>query len=219
MNRLQLVQELCRLAGITDTGGPTTTIGQTGDIRKAVAYIDIAHNEIQLEYFDWNFLWGTNTITTSAGTAAYQGQSDLGIWDERRIYYDGRKLRVVAYQDYTPDADRENGPPEFVVIRPDNQLLLVPTPDDVYEISYDYFKRPRILTANDMEPLIPSDYRMVIVGRALMIYANFESAEEAKVQGQELYQIHMDALKAHEAPRRAQLQGRAENSPIVVIPE
>lgn len=219
MNRLQLAQELCRLAGITDTGGPTTTIGQTGDYRKAVAYIDAAHAEIQLKYFDWNFLWGTSTLSLSADIAAYQGQSDLGIWDERRIYYDGQLLSVVAYQDYLPDPDRETGPPEYVVIRPDNQLLIVPTPDDAYTISYDYFKRGKVLSANTDEPLIPSDYHMAIVGRALMIYGNYESAEEAKIQGQELYEMHMKALDAHEAPRRAQLQGRAENSPIVVIPE
>jgi hypothetical protein len=59
---------------------------------------------------------------------------------------------------------------------------------------------------------------MAIVGRALMIYANYETAEEAKVQGQELYEMFMGALTAHEAPRRAQLQGRAENTQIVVVP-
>lgn len=219
MNRLALVQELCRLSGITDTGGPTTTINQTGDYRKAVAYIDIAHREIQLKFFDWNFLWGTSAVATSAGVAVYQGQSDLHIWDEAAFYYDGRELRVCPYQDYVPDTSRENGPPEYVVIRPDNQLLIVPTPDDVYTITYDYFKKPRVLTENTTEPLIPEDYRMAIVGRALMMYGNYETAEEAKVQGQELYDMHMTALVMHEAPRKAQLQGRAENMPIVVVPE
>ena len=219
MNRLQLVQEMCRLAGITDTGGPTTTISQTGDYRKAVGYIDAAHQEIQLKYFDWNFLWASSTITTSAGIASYQGQPDVHIWDERRIFYSNSELPVIAYQDYVPDDDRANGPPEYAVILPNNQLMLVPTPDAAYTIRYDYFKRPRVLAANTDEPLIPADYRMAIVGRALIMYANYEAAEEAKVQGLELYEPHMKALEAHEAPRRAQLQGRAENSPIVVIPE
>lgn len=219
MNRLELVQDLCRLAGITDTGGPTTTIGQTGDFRKAVRYIDIAHEEIQFVYFDWNFLWGTSTVTTSADVASYQGQSDLGIWDEQRIYYDGRRLAVTPYQEYMPDPDRESGPPEYVVIRPDNQLLIVPTPDAAYTITYDYFKAPRVLTENTSEPLIPADYHMAIVGRALMLYGNFDAAEDAKIQGQELYEQYMDALIKHEAPRKAQMQGRAENTPIVVIPE
>lgn len=218
MNRLQLVQELCRLSGITDTGGPTTTISQIGDFRKAVGCIDIAHEEIQLKYFDWNFLWANSTVTTTADIPTYAGASDLHIWDEKRIYFRGEKLYVMPYQDYVPDPDRETGPPEYVVIQPNNQLLIVPTPDAAYTITYDYFRKPRALTENGTEPLIPSDYHMAIVGRALMIYGNYESAEESKIQGQELYEMYMGALTAHEAPRRAQLQGRAENTQIVVIP-
>lgn len=218
MNRLQLVQELCRLSGITNTGGPTTTISQIGEFRKAVAYVDTAHQEIQLKYFDWNFLWASSTITTAANISTYHGASDVHIWDDKRIFCAGNKLEVVAYQDYVPDPNRGVGPPEYVVIQPNNQLLIVPAPDGVYTITYDYFRRPRVLTANTEEPLIPADYRMAIVGRALMIYANYETAEEAKAQGQELYEMFMAALTAHEAPRRAQLQGRAENTQIVVIP-
>jgi len=216
MNRLRLVQELCRLAGITDTGGPTTTIGQSGDFAKAIRYIDIAHEEIQNMYFDWNFLWATNTITTAVGTAVYQGQSNLGIWDAERIYYDGQKLRVIDYRDYEPDANRSPGPPEYIVIRPDNQIQIVPVPDDVYSISYDYFRKPVALAENNDTPLIPADYRMAIVGRALMLYGNFEPAEEAKIQGQELYEMYMAPLIAHETPRKGQLMGRAENTPFVV---
>jgi hypothetical protein len=219
MNRLQLVQQFCRLAGITDTGGPTTTIDQVGDYRKAVSYIDIAHQEIQLMFFDWNFLWSASTVSTSADLAVYQGQSDLSLWDEKRFYYLNGKMQVVPYQDYEPDTGLQSGPPDFIVIRPDNQILIVPTPDDAYTITYDYFRRPLVLTENTTTPLIPSDYRMAIVGRALMLYGNFESAEEAKIQGQELYEMYIKQLILKEAPRRAQLQGRSENSPIIVIPE
>jgi hypothetical protein len=218
MNRLDLVQTLCRLAGITDSGGPPTTIGQTGDYRKAVAYTDMANEEIQIKHFDWNFLWATGVINTSNLVSVYQGESDLGIWDEKRIFYDGRALEVVAYQDYVPET-REPGEPDFVVIRPDNRLLIVPTPDDAYEITYDYFRKPQPLTLNTTQPLIPADYRMAIVGRALMMYGNYEGAEEAKIQGQELYEQHMKALELHELPRKAQMQGRSENTQIVVIPE
>jgi len=218
MNRLQLVQELCRLAGITDTGGPTTTLEQSGDYAKAVNYIDRALQEIYNLYFDWNFLWSSSTISTTADLAVYGGQSNLGIWDAQRVHYNNRPLPVRDYRDYVPDTERSTGPPESVVIRPDNQLLIVPTPDDAYTITYDYFRKPLALSANADEPLIPAQFRMVIVGRALMLYANYEGADEARTQGQELYEQYLRALSMHQTPRRAQLQGRAENSAIVVIP-
>jgi hypothetical protein len=218
MNRLQLVQEFCRLAGMTDTGGPTTTINQNGDYALAAYCIDVAHQEIQNLYFDWNFLWQTASLQTTAGTATYQGQSNIGIWDAMRVFCDGRPLRIMDYQDYVPDPNRENGPPEYGVILPNNQLLIVPTPDDAYTINYDYFRRPFVMTQNTDEPLIPRQYRRVIVGRALMIYGNFEAAEEIKIQGQELYEQYLNPLEAHETPRKGQRMGRAENMPITVIP-
>ena len=215
MTHLELVQEVVRLAGISDSGGPTTTVGQTGDYLKAVKYVAAAHEEIQGMFFDWDFLWGATTFDTSASLATYSGASDLGIWDVTRIYYGDKQLRRVIWQDYVPAVS--SGEPSFFTIQPDNKILIGPTPDDVYTITYDYYKAGKVLTADSDTPYIPARFQRIIVGRALMLYGNFESAAEAKVQGQELYAVYLDQLKAHQLARRQQTHGRASSEHLTSV--
>lgn len=218
MTYLEIVQEVCRLAGITNTGGPTTTVGQTGDYRKAIQYVTMAHEEIQNKYFDWDFLWGHSTFNTSASLANYAGASDLGIWDIQRIFYDGEKLDVLQWQDYVPET-LTNSEPDSLVLRPDNNLLVVPTPDDAYTITYDYFKMPKVLSANTDEPYIPARFQMAIVGRALMLHGMFESSQVALEMGADIYNQVMPQLENHQLSRRQQTHGRSESMPITVIAE
>lgn len=215
MTYLELVQEVVRLADISDSGGPTTTVGQTGDYLQAIKYVTAAHEEIQGMFFDWDFLWGAATFDTSAALATYSGASDLGIWDVARIYYNASKLRRVIWQDYVPE--EVSGAPAFFTIQPDNKILIGPTPDGTYTITYDYYKVGKTLTADADVPYIPSRFQRVIVGRALMLYGNFESAAEAKVQGQELYTVYLEQLKAHQLARRQQTHGRAGSEQLVSV--
>lgn len=219
MNKLELVQVVCRLAAITDSGGPTTLLSQTGDYLKAIKYLDMAHEEIQNMFADWNFLQGTATLTTVAELADYAGESGLATWDERRIYYNGQQIDIIPYQEYVPDPSATSHSPLQATIRPDNRIQFIPAPDDAYTITYDYFKAPKVLTANTDEPLIPSRHQMAIVGRALILYGNFESAPDAKIQGSELYAEYMGQLKNNELPRRKQTFGRSESADITVTVE
>jgi len=218
MNKLALVQELARLAGISDSGGPATLVGQTGDNQKAIRYIDAAHEEIQNEYADWNFLWASTSFNTTIDLAEYAGASGLLTWDVDRIYCDGEQVDVIAYQDYTPET-LDSAKPMQATILPNGQIKFIPAPDAVYPITYDYFKAPKVLSLNADESLIPSQYHMAIVARALIMYANFESAAEAKVQGEELYTKYMTQLKNNQLPRRKQMFARSESIDFTVIPE
>lgn len=221
MNRLELVQKLVRLGDIASSG-PSTTEDQTGDMLKAVNYIDDAYSRIQNMYNDWRFLWGSATLNLTGGTALYAGATSLKRWPlaqlggKSRIYYDNEPMEVRDWEDYIPDSTLSSGPPEYFVIRPDNQLLVVPTPDQAYTVTYDYYRNNHTLTANDDEPLIPSDFHMAIVGQALKMYANFESAEEAKVQALEILDEFMPALMADQLPRGASTYGAAEAAEIVI---
>ena len=215
MSYLDLVKELVRLASISDSGGPTTTAGQTGDYLKAVKYVTAAHEEVQGMFFDWDFLWSNATLDTSAGLATYAGAPDLGVWDVDRIYYNGVKLRRVVWQSYTPTVT--SGPPSWFTVRPDNSILIGPTPDAAYTITYDYYKAPKVLSVDSDVPDIPAQFHRVIVGRALMLYGNFESAPDAKVQGQELYMAYLEQLKAHQLARRQQTHGRGASEALVSV--
>lgn len=217
MTRLELVQELVMLAGFA-ASGPSTTLSQVGGYGKAVRYIDMAHEEIQSMYSDWDFLWAEDTITTVSGTAAYAGAADLGVWDTRTLYYDNEPLAVIDWKDYVAGSG-STGEPEQCIVRPDNKLLLVPTPDDAYTITYNYYRTPLKLAADDDEPLIPARFQRVIIGRALILFGNFEVAEEAKIQGQEIYQVYMRNLKDHQLSRRRNTAGLYESNEITVVVE
>jgi len=52
-----------------------------------------------------------------------------------------------------------------------------------------------------------------------MLYGNYENAEDAKVQGQEIYSLYLDRLERHQLPRRQQTHGRQESAPITVEAE
>lgn len=216
MTFLELVQKLVRYSGMADSG-PSTVTDQVGDYLKAVTYIQDAHAEVQSLHFDWDFLWGTGSFTTTAGIDIYPGISGLGIWDVDRIAASGNPLTPRSWADHTPSGD--SGTPQYVIVRPDNQLLLYPVPNGSYTVTYDYYKRPRILVENSDTPLIPAQFRNVIVGRALMLYGNYESAADAKVQGAEMYQSALDQLEKHQLSRRQQTHGRQESGAILVVAE
>lgn len=223
MDHLRLVQEFVRLADIAqEADTPPSVVSQTGQILEAINYIARAHAAIQVKWLDWKFLWGDiDTITTVDDTATYAGATGIGIWDKQRFFYDNEELDVMEWEDYVPDTTLAKGTPEFAVIRPDNQILLVPTPADVYTISYEYFLAPKELDLGDDEdlPLIPEQFHWAIIGKALMEYGTFESAEETRLHGAEIYLEFMTALEKHQLPRRQQMQGRRSGEQIVVTTE
>jgi len=53
---------------------------------------------------------------------------------------------------------------------------------------------------NGDEPAVPVQFRDIIVAQALVYYANYESADEAKTQAIEEYQDRMRQLESHSAP-------------------
>lgn len=218
MTFLQLCQELVRLGGMAGAGGPSSVEGQQGELKRAINFVSIAHEDVLNLHADWAFLWGNDHYDIDPSFSAYPPPPELHIWDERRIYVDGQPLHVIDWEDYTPE-QREPGRPEMAVIQPNNHLLIVPTPDREYRLDFDFFKKAEPLAGNDDVPAIPEQYQRVIIGRALMLYGNYEAAEDVKMQGSELYQMYLSKLEQHQLPRRQQTHGRQESMPITVVAE
>lgn len=217
MNFLEGVQALVKLAGVSSTPSPSSVTTNAGRLSSMVDYFQRAHEEVQNLHFDWLFLWAEGSQNTIADQPDY-GDTDVGIWNTDRIYLDGQKLPVYQWADYAK-AEATPPRPESAILRPDNRLLLIPTPDKAYELTYEYYKAPKVLVENTDEPLIPKQFRMVIVGRALIMYANYESAEEVKMQGTEIYQQYLEQLERHQLPRRQQTHGRSDSIDMVVTTE
>lgn len=216
MTYLQLCQELVRLGGMAGEGGPPLVTGQSGEYRRAIEFVRIAYEDVCNLHNDWDFLWGLEEIATEADMATYAGPEDVGTFDAERIFINGEALSFIDWQDYKPESLEADRPYAFT-IRPDGQLQLIPTPDAVYTLSVEYFKAAPSLAENTDVPLIPERFQRVILGRALILYGNYEAAQEVVAQGNELYRIYREMLERHQLSRRQQTHGRQESSPIQVV--
>lgn len=215
MTFLQLTQELARFAGMSG-GGPTNTEGQTGEPQRAVDFVRMAYEEICNLHFDWDFLWSTGTISATSDFALYSAPTDLHVWDVKRFTLDGEPIEVIEWADYHPEDYAASGRPEVVVIRPDSDIVLAPQPDQAYTLAFDYFISAPELVASADQPIIPVRYQRVILGLALLHYGNFEAAEDAIKQGQEIFQIYRSKLEMYQLTRRQQTHGRQESIDITV---
>src|SRR5688572_4470889 len=56
MNFLQLCQDLVSELGLAGGSGPTTVVGQAGELRNVVRWIAQANLDIENQWIDWKFL-------------------------------------------------------------------------------------------------------------------------------------------------------------------
>ena len=199
---LELVQDLHREVGAAGVA-PTAVTSQTGEASRMVGWVLKGDKFVQNLWTDWRFLWKQASLSTTASTATLAKPADMNFWDFETFRIDGDPLDVVEYHEVrseTPDTTEDK--PSRVIVMPDNSLKLEPVPDDTYSITADYWKKPTVMAANADISDIPSDYHEVILGRAMILYANYENAPEIKAQGEEIYIEQLARLENHELPNK-----------------
>lgn len=215
MTFLELVNALRRECSVSGSG-VTTVANQTGESKRLVEWIQQAHEDVQNYFFDWRFLKKTATFTTQNTTNIIQPPADLNIWDLERLYdSSGNEVEFVEYADVRELIDPTViGEPTRFILKNDNTLLADPYPDAAYEFTYDYFRSPQVLSADNDEPLIPVQFQRAIIGRAMMYYGNYESATEIKQQGAELFEYTLSKLVANQTATKQQFYGRSDSMDI-----
>jgi hypothetical protein len=92
--------------------------------------------------------------------------------------------------------------PVVIAVGPDQSLCLGPPPNALYTITADYFVAPTEMVADtDIPAGLPTRFHMLIVYRAMMKYAGFESAPEVYQRGSEENAGMYAQLLAVRAPR------------------
>lgn len=211
---LELVQALHSETGASGVA-PTAVTGQTGENLRLVNWVKRADLKIQRRWINWKFL--RNTFAAAGGNATSDGvntlatPNDLKTWDLKTftVIYPGETeknpLPAFEFEEVKDEIldETNEGPPNRVIVMPDNSLLFEPVPDGIYTIGADYYQQPTALAANSDVSAIPEEYHeSAILGRALIFYGNYENAPEAKKQGQELYAEGMQELENHQLPNQ-----------------
>jgi len=217
MNRLQLCQRLRQEVRISGSG-PTTTLGQAGEYKKIVDWIDAAYEDIQNLHSTWMFLQFPYSFNTIVGKKDYTpteaGLTALAFWkvqreSDVRCYYAVGDEQILDYHPW--DEFREvyligssratTGRPGKFTIQPNNTMSFDVIPDRIYAINGEYFKKPVSMAADADEPLFPSQYHMAIVYRAMMFYGADYAANEKYTHGQNEYKKILRKLEQSQLPK------------------
>lgn len=220
MNYLQLVQELWRESG---SGGtmPVTVTGQTGESGRLVEWIRSADIYLQSLYTDWNFLWGQEFFSTTPSLAFHTPAVPIGDFDRHAWFINSEPLRCVEYievKDYPRPTDP--GRPYQAVIMPDRRIRLDPSPDKVYTVRFDYWA-PATAMAPDgnSQSIVPPEYHEAIIGKALMMYAEYENAPEVMEKGTRKLSDWLTVLQARQLPGGRFMHKVAEGNDMVITVE
>lgn len=229
---LELVQQTrqsCSVAG----NGPSTVTGQVSEYARLVEYVQLAHEEIQLKWFDWLFLWKEGAFDTIASQGSYLLSDSSSMGGSGNVISDFSKLvkynpasgrsgpkiwisgttplEYIPWSDYDHSAYTSEGKPSAFTIKPNGAFQMLPTPDAAYAITFEYYKTPTVLVDDsDLSP-IPERFHRVIVARAMVLYGNYESAPEVKTDGMERYQEALDQLEADQLPSSSEYRYSANN--------
>lgn len=214
---LELAQALREKCGVQGTG-PSAFTSQTGIYLRLVNWINEAYREIQLKWTDWDFMWTEYTISVVNGTQEYAKPNTVGHWHVDKFYYDTYPLPYMKWNDYQRRRDDWDGitdEPEGFTVLPNDTVLVFPEPDANYSILTEGRIPVDVLTGDNNAPVIPADFRNIIVYKAMMYYALFENAPEVLQDATLHYNEMMKRLEADQLPENNH-RNRSEGNDIVV---
>jgi hypothetical protein len=216
MNLLQLTNQTRVECGVS---GPTLSSVQnlTGESARILAWVQQAWIDVQTSKEDWLFLRETFEFNTVASqweyTAANAGLTDFGNWKRdsfrassvNNLYRDEQLLNYMdwtTYRNLYRYANMRNtlARPVVVSITPNKDLAFGSTPDQIYTINGEYYTQPVSLSADTDIPGIPARFHMIIVYRAMMYYAGYESAPEVLSRGDYEYRRLYSRMEIDQLP-------------------
>jgi len=211
MTFLELCKTVREEIGLSGTG-PSTVVGQTGQMAQLVGFVKTADYMIKGLYEDWKFLWDEFSTTTVASQDTYASPVHLSSWDVESFYLnwgaDGAsKLLVNSYKDdRLVSAERSTGKPTHITLLPDGSLKLNPVPDGAYTLTAVYYKVPVMLSTNTDVSEIPAKFHRIIISRAKMLYAESEEIYQQMQANAIEYNLLLSRLEAYS------LEGQRHNT-------
>lgn len=151
--------------------------------------VNSAIQHINQEEFEWPWNHADKTEYLAAGTVRYAYPTDaktinLNTFRLRSAMQNPAasigtlRLKNISYEEYLDkygdaefDSSEDNrGVPEVIARTPSRELIVYPSPDNAYILTYEYYQTVTPLDAATDTPALPKQYRHVIVDGA-MYYA------------------------------------------------
>ncbi len=216
MNFLQLANRLKLECGVSGND-MTTVISQPAEFNRLVTWINAAWLDIQSMREDWQWMRASATFNTVTGKSTYSiadtGVSNFGSWyrDTFRNYVTATGLSSEMTMDYVDyeywrdtylfGANRNTtSQPNVITITPDKSIGLGPVPIIGYTVTGDYFKVATSLALDTDTPLLPAQFHMAIVYRAMMSYGAYEAASEVYQRGESEFSKQMRRAMYNQLP-------------------
>lgn len=178
MTFLELCKRVRQESGVSGTG-PVSVASQTGILAKIVEWVRQADVDIQRYNLFWSFLWRITDVELTLGTKEYS-MAALGLSDMRQlkgISIGNNKLVEMPWQlyvDYGFRLSSDSGTPTHYTFRPDGVMCVHPAPNAPVQVTIEYYRTPKAMSANADVSLIPEAYHDAIIHKALMYFASHE---------------------------------------------
>jgi hypothetical protein len=182
---LQLCQNMSREVGIPGSGpsSVTPTAEEEVDIVRQIKDADL---DVQIKWFNWNYLWSEHTTNTVSGTSTISSPTDIMQWNIDSVVYDPssdnyQPLVFVEWKEYRDNYKFgvvESGTPEVFTVKPDNVIDVYPTPDSATSIKAEYWRTPTELSSDSDVSAIPARFHRIIICRAKIFYGEQNDAPE-----------------------------------------
>jgi hypothetical protein len=193
-NYLGLVNEVNRrLNEVELTSSNFATASGFYNTAKDAVNASLRHINHEEHNWPWNHVLEEETLT--AGVTRYDYPTDAKIVDMNsfRIKKDDSlnvsttKLKLMDYQEYLDnyiDYEYNSGSdmqtlPRHVVRAPNQEFIVIPTPDKAYELVYEYYRNPVSLELYDDVPNVPLEFKHIIVDGAMFYAYQFRADTQA----------------------------------------
>ena len=174
--------------------------------------VNASIREINQAQFEWPFNHTTREDTLVPGQVRYSIQANTKTldMDSFRLKRDDAlgnetlKLRLISYEEYLDkyldyEYNTDTGIrtiPRHVFRTPSLEYGVVPSPDKVYTVAYEYYSNPASLSAYSDVPTIPEEFRYVIVDGAMVHAHNFRGDNESAELSRRAFQDGMKSLRS-----------------------
>jgi hypothetical protein len=193
-NYLSLVNEVNRRLNEVELSSANfgTATGFYSTVKDAV---NASIRHVNHEEFGWPFNHVEQEDILSAGIGRYSYPQDakhvdMGTFRIKKnttLNVETTLLKSVDYKDYLANHieyeyntdSTVRGKPTSVVLAPNLEFIVFPTPDKAYELVYEYYRNPVDLDLYDDVPSVPKEFKHIIVDGAMFYSFQFRGDTQA----------------------------------------